>query len=65
MSQTGGLVKYWQIEGWNEPGLTAVVYAAAPHESAALQKFAEQEGDSFRFVEAVEIERKEFNELTA
>jgi hypothetical protein len=58
-------MKYWTVDGWNDPAVVAVVYTAAKHESAALQAFVEAEGDEFKHVEATEISKREFNELTA
>lgn len=58
-------MKYWIVEGWsdNQPGITAVQYVAAKHESDALQEFIIREGDGWQFIEAGQITKAEFNAL--
>jgi hypothetical protein len=56
-------MKYWIVEGWNDPSVVAVQYVAAKHESDALQEFVTREGDGWQFIEAGQITKAEFNAL--
>jgi hypothetical protein len=57
------MMKYYQVEGWNEDAVVAVHYVSADTEQDAIRQFKEAEGD-YRYIEANEITLEEYRELT-